>query len=181
MFKGKISGKKLIVLTVILVIAVGAFYLWRDLNLSAMNKIPIPDLVVENIEIERMINGKKWKLISPRVEHKDGIVYGDSMDVTITDPAGRVTHIYADKGTFTRENNDVSLTSADGDMKENAKEYNLKSGNVKYEAAAEKWNFDDGVALSDGRMLIEGKKGYYDTKSGECRLTDGGTITWSDR
>ena len=60
MFKGKISGKKLIVLTVILVIAVGAFYLWRDLNLSAMNKIPIPDLVVENIEIERMINGKKW-------------------------------------------------------------------------------------------------------------------------
>ena len=180
MFKGKISGKKLIVLTVILVIAVGAFYLWRDLNLSAMNKIPIPDLVVENIEIER-INGKKWKLISPRVEHKDGIVYGDSMDVTITDPAGRVTHIYADKGTFTRENNDVSLTSADGVMKENAKEYNLKSGNVKYEAAAEKWNFDDGVALSDGRMLIEGKKGYYDTKSGECRLTDGGTITWSDR
>ena len=181
MFKGKISGKKLIVLTVILVIAVGAFYLWRDLNLSAMNKIPIPDLVVENIEIERMINGKKWKLISPRVEHKDGIVYGDSMDVTITDPAGRVTHIYADKGTFPRENNDVSLTSADGVMKENAKEYNLKSGNVKYEAAAEKWNFDDGVALSDGRMLIEGKKGYYDTKSGECRLTDGGTITWSDR
>ena len=181
MFKGKRSGKKLIVLTVILVIAVGAFYLWRDLNLSAMNKIPIPDLVVENIEIERMINGKKWKLISPRVEHKDGIVYGDSMDVTITDPAGRVTHIYADKGTFTRENNDVSLTSADGVMKENAKEYNLKSGNVKYEAAAEKWNFDDGVALSDGRMLIEGKKGYYDTKSGECRLTDGGTITWSDR
>ena len=181
MFKGKISGKKLIVLTVILVIAVGAFYLWRDLNLSAMNKIPIPDLVVENIEIERMINGKKWKLISPRVEHKDGIVYGDSMDVTITDPAGRVTHIYADKGTFTRENNDVSLTSADGVMKENAKEYNLKSGNVKYEAAAEKWNFDDGVALSDGRMLIEGKKGYYDTKSGECRLTDGGTIPWSDR
>lgn len=181
MFKGKISGKKLIVLTVILVIAVGAFYLWRDLNLSAMNKMPIPDLVVENIEIERMINGKKWKLISPRVEHKDGIVYGDSMDVTITDPAGRVTHIYADKGTFTRENNDVSLTSADGVMKENAKEYNLKSGNVKYEAAAEKWNFDDGVALSDGRMLIEGKKGYYDTKSGECRLTDGGTITWSDR
>ena len=181
MFKGKISGKKLIVLTVILVIAVGAFYLWRDLNLSAMNKIPIPDLVVENIEIERMINGKKWKLISPSVEHKDGIVYGDSMDVTITDPAGRVTHIYADKGTFTRENNDVSLTSADGVMKENAKEYNLKSGNVKYEAAAEKWNFDDGVALSDGRMLIEGKKGYYDTKSGECRLTDGGTITWSDR
>ena len=181
MFKGKISGKKLIVLTVILVIAVGAFYLWRDLNLSAMNKIPIPDLVVENIEIERMINGKKWKLISPRVERKDGIAYGDSMDVTITDPAGRVTHIYADKGTFTRENNDVSLTSADGVMKENAKEYNLKSGNVKYEAAAEKWNFDDGVALSDGRMLIEGKKGYYDTKSGECRLTDGGTITWSDR
>ena len=181
MFKGKISGKKLIVLTVILVIAVGAFYLWRDLNLSAMNKMPIPDLVVENIEIERMINGKKWKLISPRVEHKDGIVYGDSMDVTITDPAGRVTHIYADKGTFTRENNDVSLTSADGVMRENAKEYNLKSGNVKYEAAAEKWNFDDGVALSDGRMLIEGKKGYYDTKSGECRLTDGGTITWSER
>ena len=181
MLKGKISRKKFTVLTVILVIAVGAFYLWRDLHLSAINKIPIPDLVVENIEIERMISGKKWKLISPRVEHKDGIVYGSSMDVTITDPAGKVTHIYADNGTFTRENNDLSLTSADGVMKEAAKEYNLKSGNVKYEAWAERWHFDDGVRLTDGRMVINGKKGYYDTKSGECRLTDGGTITWSDR
>lgn len=58
MLKGKISRKKFTVLTVILVIAVGAFYLWRDLHLSAINKMPIPDLVVENIEIERMISGK---------------------------------------------------------------------------------------------------------------------------
>ncbi len=181
MLKEKISRKKLTVLTVILVIAVGAFYLWRDLNLNAMSKIPIPDLVVENIEIERMISGKKWKLISPRVEHKDGVVYGSSMDVTIADPDGKITHIYADEGNFTRENNDIALTSADGVMKEKTKEYKLKSGSVKYEAAAEKWHFDDGVTITDGRMVIGGKKGYYDTKSGECRLTDGGTIVWSDR
>lgn len=92
------------------------------------------------------------------------------MDVTITDPAGKVTHIYADNGTFTRENNDLSLTSADGVMKEAAKEYNLKSGNVKYEASAERWHFDDGVRLTDGRMVINGKRDTMIQKAASAGL-----------
>ncbi|MDO5114802.1 MAG: LPS export ABC transporter periplasmic protein LptC [Synergistaceae bacterium] len=174
-----IPKKKSIVLTAFLIIAVGAFYLWRDLHLSA-EKISIPDIVVENIEMERMINGKKWKIISPRAEHRDGVVYGESLDITITDPGGRETHIYADKGTFTRENNDITMTNGDGRMLENGKEYNLKSGAIKYEAATERWHFAEGVVLSSDKMTVSGQNGMYDTLSGDCFISNGGTVEWGN-
>ena len=161
-------------------VAVGAYYVWRDLNLSAIKNAPLPDVVVENLDLERMVNGDKWKFKSPRVEHKDGMVYGDSMDVVITTPKGRVAHIQAEKGVFTRSNNDLTRKNADGVMTENGKTYTLKSGSVFYNDAQKNRRFSDGIDLTMGNINVRGKDGYYDTKSGDCRVTNGGTITWSE-
>lgn len=182
MLKIEKRKKKMIVLAaVVCLIAVGAFYLWHDLHLGAAEKIPLPDIVVEDINIERVIEGKNWKLLSPRVEHKEGFIYGVSLDVTITEPNGKETQIYADNGVLARESNDLSLVNADGVTRDNGKEYRLKSKKVDYDASTEIWHFAEGVTLTDGHMVIAGKTGYYEMKSGECRITDEGTITWSDR
>lgn len=181
MSKIRFSKKKFIVLAAVVAIAVGVFYFWRDLHLSAVKRVPLPDVVVEDIEVERLVDGKMWKLISPRVEHKNGLIHGVSLDVTITEDNGKVTYIYADKGTFSRKNNNLDLTHADGTMKQNDKEYNLKSGRAKYTAAKDLWNFSKGVTLTDGHFVVSGKTGYYDAKKGECGLTNGGTISWNDR
>ncbi|MCR5336467.1 MAG: LPS export ABC transporter periplasmic protein LptC [Synergistes sp.] len=183
MSSSKLPKKTLCLLAVIIAAAAGGYYLWRDLHLSAIENIKVPDIVVENIELERVIEGKKWKLISPRVEHKNNMLYGDSMDVTISDPAGKFTQMYADKGVFSRHSNDVLLTNAEGTMKEDAKDrvYDLKSGRAKYDSSAEKWYFKNGVtfALTENNTVIRGKSGYYDSKNGVCRLTERGTVTWS--
>ncbi|MEG1602652.1 MAG: LPS export ABC transporter periplasmic protein LptC [Cloacibacillus sp.] len=176
----KISKTKIILLTVVAVTAVGVFYMWRDLNLDSIKKVPIPDVVVENLDLNRVIKGDTWKFRSPRVEHKEGMVYGDSMDVTITSPNGRVSHITAEKGVFSRANNDLTLKNAVGRMQEKDKVYDLKSGNVFYEAAKENWHFSDGIELIIGKIKVSGKNGTYDTKSGDCKITNGGLITWSD-
>lgn len=168
------------ILTVVLLTAVGVYYVWRDLHLDVIKNAPLPDVVVENLDLERVINGDKWQLKSPRVEHKDGIVYGDSMDVVITSPKGRVSRIKAEKGVFTRANNDLTLENADGVMSEKGKTYNLKSGKVFYSDAKKNWHFSDGIDLTMGNLNISGQDGYYDTKSGDCRITNGGRITWNN-
>ena len=176
----KLSATKIAVLAVLFFTAVGVYYVWRDLHLDALNKIPLPDVVVENLDLERVINGDKWLFKSPRVEHKDGMLYGDSMDVVITSPKGRLTHITAEKGIFTRADNDLTLKNANGEMSENNKKYYLKSGSVFYSDAQKNWHFSDGIELTMGNMKVSGKDGYYDTKSGDCRVTNGGTIVWNE-
>lgn len=162
----------------VLIAGSALFFLWRDLNLDSIKNAPLPDVVVENIELNRTIKGNQWKLKSPRVEHKDGIVYGDSMDVTIKGPATRVTHITAQKGQFTRENSDLKLQQATGEMKENNKKYNMTAGGVFYEASPDIWHFSDGVALSSDNIAVYGKNGTYNPNSGLCRITDGGKVIW---
>lgn len=176
----KFTKRGAIVLAVILVIAVGAFYLWRDLHLSAIKNVPLPDIIVEDIEIERVVNGKTWIIVSPRAEHKEGVIYGTSVDITIKDPNGRNTHIRADGSTFTRKSNDITLTNGDGTMTENGKSYEMHSGFVEYDADKERWNFSQGVTLSSENMVINGDAGTYDTLSGDCYITNGGTVTWTN-
>ncbi|NLD05101.1 MAG: LPS export ABC transporter periplasmic protein LptC [Synergistaceae bacterium] len=177
----KISRKKAFMIAALVFIAVIVVFLWRDLNLSnRAGDIPLPDIIVENIEIDREINGKQWKLISPRVEHRDGLFYGESLDITITESDSKVTRINAVKGVFTRANNDIEMTSADVVMTEKNNVYNLKAGQVEFDAAKELWNFFNSVMLTDGKITVEGKDGSYDTKSGECIVTGGGVVTWKD-
>ncbi len=177
----KISRKKAYTIAALIFVAVIMAFLWRDLNLAnRAGNIPLPDIIVENIEIDREINGKQWKLISPRVEHREGLFYGDSLDITITETDGKVTRINAKKGIFTRANNDIEMTSADAVMKAKDNVYDLKAGRVEFDAAKEFWSFFSGVMLTDGKITIEGKEGSYDTKSGECAVKGGGVVTWKE-
>ena len=177
----KISRKKAYTIAALIFVAVIVVFLWRDLNLAKRaGEIVLPDIIVENIEIDREINGKRWKLISPRVEHRDGLFYGESLDITITESQAKVTKIKSYKGIFTRSNNDIQMTSADAVMTDKGKVYNLKAGKVEFKAAKELWRFSNSVILSDGKLMIEGKEGSYDTKSGECTITGGGVITWKE-
>ena len=177
----KISRKKAYTIAALLSVAVIVVFLWRDLNLAnRVGEIPLPDIIVENIEIDREINGKQWKLISPRVEHRDGFFYGETLDITITETETKVTKIKALKGVFTRSNNDIQMTSADAVMTDQGKIYNLKAGEVEFEAAKELWRFSNSVMLTDGKLIIEGKGGSYDTVTGECVVTGGGVVTWKE-
>lgn len=177
----KISRKKIYFAAALVIIVVFAAFLWRDFNLyGKISVVKLPDVVVQNIEIDREINGKRWKLISPRVEHKDGIFYGVSLDITITEDDGKVTRIKAESGVFTRSSNDISMVSADAVMREKEEEFKLTAGGVEFEAATEFWSFSDNVTLSDGKLTVNGKEGSYDTKSGLCTVKGGGTVTWKE-
>lgn len=173
------SRKRLIVLSALLAIAVMSFYLWRDLRLTLdPSKIALPDIVVEDIELDRMIDGNRWHIISPRAEHKGGMLYGDSLDVTITSASGDISKIFAVHGTFSREKNDLTLRTVNGETAQDGKLYTLKSGVAHYDAQAKIWYFSDDVTLFDGKVEVNGPEGYYDTNTGISSVTGGSQMRW---
>lgn len=155
-------------------------YLWHDLHLSGGDGVEnIPDVVIENIKVNREVNGREWLFTSPKVEHKDGVVYGQSLDVTITEKDGRKSHLKAGRGTFMRENNDISLERTNGSVISGGRPYEIASGKADYAASGDVWNFSDNFMLAGGNVTVKCRNGSFNTNTGECRITDGGKVTWN--
>ncbi len=134
------------------------------LTLQQGRRHSLPDIIVENIEIEREINGAQWKTDLSEGRTQGWTLYGESLDITIAESGDKITRINANKGVFTRANNDIEMTSADAVMTEKDNVYNLKAGRVEFEAVKELWRFSKGVMITDGKTTVEGKEGTYDTK-----------------
>lgn len=166
-------------LAALAVFAVVAFYLWRDLRLGASNII-IPDIVVENIEIKRVIDGNVWVLVSPRAEHKQGLLHGTSVDITVTADNGDVSRMFAVEGTFSRTNNDITFESLSADVAQGKKNIIMIAGRARYDSASNIWYFSDDVMISDGAVEASGPEGSYDSGAGLSIITGGGTVKWLD-
>lgn len=165
----------------LVVFAVIAFYFRRDLRLGLnLSDIVVPDIVVENIEIKRVIDGNEWILLSPRAEHKQGMLYGRSIDITVTEENGDVSRLFAENGLFSRESNNVTLEDMDADVIRDGKNIKMKAGRAHYDSAEDKWYFSNDVAIADGSAEARGPEGSYSVKEGLSLITGGGTVTWVD-
>lgn len=171
------SRGRIVAYTVILSIAVIGFYLWRDFHLTGLDIKP-PDVVIEDIELTRKVGDAKWTLSSPHIEHREGKIYGRSMDVTVEEDDGTVTKLFARSGVFTRETEDISLSSVSGDMERGAERMTLTAGSADYDGESKMWNLREGVVLSSDKITVKGPSGLYDSNSGVASVTGGGTATW---
>lgn len=174
-----INKGKIIVAAAVLFIAAAAFYLWRDFHLKAnVSDMPVPDILVENIEVNRNIDGKDWRFVSPRVEHKDGVVLGQSLDISVKDRDGGESRLFAASGTFLRDNNDVTLNKAYGAISSGGALYELTAGSADYIQSENVWFFKNTVKVSDENMDITGREGYFDENSSECLISGDARAEW---
>ena len=175
---GEDIARKAFLCAAMAAVCVLSVYFWKDLHLGDDNAAKIPDIVVENITVEREVGGRQWKLLSPQVTHQEGIITGRSLDLTIKEPDGMESKIFASSGTFGREDNDVTLNQASGAMAQGKKKYDMTAGEAHYDAASDVWHFSGGIMLTDGHVKISGPSGYFKTKTGECRLVGRGSVCW---
>lgn len=172
--KGKISAA-----AVVFFIASAAFYLWRDFHLKAnVNDMPIPDIVVENIEVNRNIGDKSWRFVSPRVEHKDGAILGQSLDISVKNREGCESKLFAVSGIFLRDNNNVTLNKVHGEMSSGGTLYELTAGSADYIQSEDVWLLKNIVTVSDGSVDITGCEGYFDENSRECFISGDAKAEW---
>lgn len=167
--------------SLILLVVVCAYYFYRDLRLHLTTKVvKLPDIVIHDVKVDKVINGRRWRLRSPRMETKNNVLYGDNLDVNIIEEDGTESHIFAKKGEFSRNNNDLKLTDANGTMVSGEKKYDMKTGNAEYNAKDEVWFFSNKLSLTDHETTVTGESGSFNTKSGDCSMKQGGKISWEE-
>jgi len=174
------SRRRLIIFFSLAFFMVVAIYFWRDLGLG-LDEIDIPDIIVENIEIDRVIDGDTWRLKARRAEHRQGVIYGSSVDVTVNSENGDVKRLTSESGIFTREDGDVTLNIVSGDivLSEDGN-ISLSAGRAHYEAVSETWFFSEGVTLFDGTFEASGPEGLFRVKDGVSEITGGATVIWKE-
>lgn len=175
------SRKRIIVGVAVSFAVLAAGYLWRDLHLTDEGRLAVPDVIIENMEINREFDNKKYRLSSPKVEHKDGVVYGDSMDIYVKDKTGRELSFFSQKGIYTRESDSIVLINSKGLLKQNDGAYFIKAGAASGDFKKEIWLFGDGIVLSHDKVNISAKAGSLDIKNEKCVLKGGAVVKWNER
>lgn len=173
-----LSRRRIIIYLSLFFLAVVCFFFWRDLQLGLTIDLNIPDVVVENIEIRRVVDGNEWYLRSVKAEHRQGVIYGQSIDITVTSANGGVSRILAENGVFSRENSDITVEALNADIQQDDRRILMKAGSAVYDSTSERWHFSGDVTISDGSIEVSGPEGFYDIKQGLSTITNGGTIKW---
>lgn len=173
--------KKVWITFLVLLAVVCGGYLYRDLRLDKFVKVEkLPDVVIHDVKLDKMINDRRWRLFSPRVETKDNVLYGDDMDVTITEKDGTESHILAKKAIFSKENDNLQIINASGTMVSGQDSYAMTTGAADYNSKTDIWNFKNNVSLTNHETTVTGDTGYFNSGTGDCRVKGRGKITWEE-
>lgn len=176
----RLSRQRIIVYLLLIFIVVIGFFFRRDLRLSLTADLNIPDIVAENIEIKRVIGGDEWHLLSTRAEHKRGVIYGQSLDITVTSSSGDVSRMFAGNGVFSRISSDITVETLSADILREGKNILMKAGRAHYDSVTDMWYFSDDITINDGSIEASGPEGLYDVKHGQSTITGGGTVKWQE-
>jgi len=165
----------------ILLVALLCWYFYRDFRLDITTKFTkLPDVVIHDVKVDKMINGRKWKISAPTVKTEDNVVYGYNVDLVITEQDGTESHIIAKEATFSKDYDQLSFTNAKGDMISGEKSYALETGKAEYDIKAEVWRLNDKLSLTDHKVTLTGDSGTFDSAKGDCSVKGGGKISWKD-
>ncbi len=167
------------IIFLLLAAAVCGGYLYRDFRLDLTTKIEkLPDVVIHDVKLDRVINNRRWRLKSPRVETKDNVLYGDNLDVIINENDGTESRVYAKKGIFSRDNGNLKLENAKGTMTSGDKTYDMTTGIADYNEKNDVWIFSGKLFLTDQETILTGESGSFNSVSGDCQVKGGGKISW---
>lgn len=173
--------KQVWVTALILLVALCCLYFYRDLRLDVTTKFTkLPDTVVHDVNVDKVINGRRWKISAPTIKTEDNVVYGYNVDVVITEQEGTKSYITSKEAVFSRDYDELTLRNAKGSMFSGTKNYTLETGKAEYNTKSEVWNLSEKFILDDKEISVSGDSAVFDTKKSDCSVKSGGKISWRD-
>jgi hypothetical protein len=138
--------------------ALGVFYLRRDLGLRV--NIPterLPDVVVENLDFRRVIDGRNWRVTARTAAHDSGLITANSIDVFVTGPdSGEAARFYAGSGEFAEKTDDVVLYTVRGALAARGRSIDVLAPRADYSNANKIWTLSGGVLIQDSEAELKG-------------------------
>ena len=159
------SRGRMVAFLVVALILVGGFFFWRDLTLPrTLTSVKLPDIVVENLDFRRTIDGKDWHIVAKTAEHDSGLINAKDMTVFIREPqTERSTLMFADAGEFVQESSNIELRSLDGFVFTD-RSIDISAPLARYDSSTDLWSFEEGIEMQDEETFITGKKATITTE-----------------
>lgn len=173
------SGRRLALWGALGIAALTGWFLWRDLHLPQQAGVPadLPDVRVEQLDLQRRVGEQDWSIRTARAERSEGVARVVSLDLDIRGPGDRVTRIRAEKGRFEEENEDMTLWHVQGSLREKGRTTRWTAGEAFYDGKVREWRFPSGVNFQRETLRLTAQAGRLLPK-GEIRLVGGVSARW---
>ncbi len=158
------------------------YFFWRDLRLPR-TFIPrdLPDLVVENFNFKRTMEGRDWGVVAVSAEHQSGVVRAASIDLLVDESeAGRNASVHAISGEFMRDNSEMLLFTVDGTVHYSDGSADVAAPIASYDATNGVWLFPSGMELFGAEAFMTGNLASIDAE-GVFHFGKGVRAEWTNR
>ncbi|MDK2959408.1 MAG: hypothetical protein PWP47_1452 [Synergistaceae bacterium] len=177
-------GKRTLIL--LLVLGIGGYFAFQVIRDAALDlsegRIPagIPDSILENITIDREVNGDLWKANVGKVERGKDWANLFSIDVEVVRGNGRVWTLKAPKGRYFEKNMRADITEPKGTMTDGTVLFHYRAPLAEWEQKSNKVVFPEGFEASGDLGLFEA--GHMTLIPGGIMEADkGATVKWFDQ
>jgi len=151
--------------------------LTRDLRLPQTRPpVRIPDVVVQSLDLDRTVEGIRWRISAARVERTGDLARGISMDVRASD-ARRSLAFRALSGELVEEPFRLRLGGVEGRQEQGDIRVRFSSSIAEYRAADRIWRFPSGIRMSDGKVSLAGDSAWAE-EGGRFVLRKEVTARW---
>ena len=147
-----------IALIFIVLAAVGAFCLRRDLNLIVnLSAEDLPDVMVENLDFRRVIDGRDWRVRARTAAHDSGSITAGSIDILVTErDSGEAARFHALSGEIAEDSGDAALYGVRGALAARGRSLDVSAPRADYSGADKIWALSGGVLVQDHEVRLKG-------------------------
>jgi hypothetical protein len=163
----------------IILVSVIALHLKHDLDLSK-NILPnkLPDIMVENLDFARVINGKEWRMKASYAESGSGMIKARSLDIDMYETTTkRNSRIYASWGEYSTKTEKMWFHDVEGVTFLGDSSVDFAASRADYDSSDDVWYFSEGITVSDDKVFVSGDIAKID-QFGVLSMGKGARVRW---
>lgn len=153
-----------------------------DVNLLQEGLTRMPAVIIENISLEREVNGDIWSVKIPYLDREGERMNMRSLDIRRRIKSGGEWYFFGNDGFYSNDIHVAQINTLRGTLE--AKDstgdrvWNLESSKLNWIESEDAIDFPDGLLIYDNEFMLNTPEANIN-KSGVVLLKRGGTIQWT--
>ncbi|MBQ9565676.1 MAG: hypothetical protein IJU98_08830 [Synergistaceae bacterium] len=163
-------------------VAVLVRYAMRDMRLDVdllrESLTRMPGLIVENVQLERVVSGDLWRVRVPYLERDGEETSVRSLDIRRQLQEGGEWYFFGAKGVYNEKERAAQVRGLVGTLETADRVWNLESPELQWDEAEKDFLFPRGLTLYDDEFLLNTSEASMDA-GGNILLEKGGLLQWT--
>ena len=178
----KFSTTKIVLISLFVGLLVIVSYARRDINLNVDllrdSLLNMPALIMENIQLARVVSGDIWRVKVPYLDREGDTVRMRSLDIRrqISGDKGE-WYFFGKNGLYSNDIKAAAITGLRGTLETDTRTFNLESSRLNWQDGIDSLVFPEGLTIFDDELMLKTPLASID-KSGVILLEQGGVIQW---